>query len=288
MPPKKKDSSSKSSASVSESKLPKSSDLEDDDIFVDIPESKELSTVSSSRSLPRFLKLSGVTSCIKTARLSLKDLRSSPSLLASFTTESLQTIRSFLFPANRIFKFTVGFVEPITVDSSGNLGGSSGANLAIVDFTSASEWSAFAGLFDEVYCEKALFHYLPHNPYRANAPATNRSATGMTWTSLHHGSASYTSCQQALSNPTTRISLTCALNFTYQWTNVERVTKDTPNPTKSGTASTSQGWISTNATSVAAYSGSVQYLGTATIADWTSLTIAEALVQYCLWFRSRA
>jgi len=232
---------------------------------------------------------SATATIIPSSRMTLKSLREQPNLLFGLSSEALATMKPFLFPAGRVFKFNLGWLETITASASGQFGGSSsGGAFNVADFVNAPEWASLAALFDEVYLSKALCHYLPYSNYRANSPASNVSSAGMVWCDLHHNASVYTSASAMLSNPTSRVSVTNDTHFKHVWKNVDRVNKNSIDISKSGTAVPTQGWCSTNATSITAFTGQVQYIGTALIADWASKTMADVLVQYALWFRNRA
>jgi len=220
--------------------------------------------------------------------VTLKSIMMDPRQLSGVSTEVLKTFRGLMFGQNRVYKFVLGNLETIAVDSSGNVGGSSGGTIPMVNFINAAEWSSLAALFDEVYLQSAELVWLPYNLYRANAPASNRSNCGLAWIAHHHNASTYTSFTSALVNPTLKLTMTNALKFKYKWNNIERVKKDSIDIVKSGTATPTQGWCPTNATSIAVYQGYVQYLGAATITDWTSLNLGNVAVRYKLWFRNRA
>jgi hypothetical protein len=289
-------------------KKPKKPSFEDDD-FVTIPllkkdgdgsssssDLKEVGEtgVSSTSSIPgkpgasSDEKKSEIPKLVSNLRIHKERLRTDASIWKNVPTELLNGFKTFLFPANRVFKFNLGWFETISVNSSSQFGGSSsGGSFTIVDFISATEWASLQALFDEVYVEMVQAHYLPRQQYRATTPGST-SSCGMVWVSLHHNAGTYTDARAMCANPTARISTTNHPNFVYTWKNIERVTGTSPSMQKAGTAVPTQGWCSTNTTSMAAYSGAVQYIAMTTMTDWTSQNIADVITLNRLWFRNRA
>lgn len=210
-----------------------------------------------------------------------------------YTKEELKMARGFLFPAGREFQFNLGGTNAITTGTGGSAGDINQL-IGVVGFASATEYTSLGTLFDEVFCTLVEYTYFPYNlnltalPY---VPQTTASlfSEGICTLDLHHNATGYSDVKSALSNATCTQHHS-AKEFKTVWKNIEK--KSGPNIQKTTSGTPTQGWANTNATDVAQYMGTKQFImndvlnqsGTAL----SGVTIGRVHIRYKLYFRNRA
>lgn len=245
-------------------------------------DSKPSEGKTEAKSIPRSMASS---------RLTFAMIRANPMVLASMDMEKLKLLRGLLFPQSRVFDFVVGVTVTGATDSSGNFGGAAnGMTHSATAITGASEWASLAALFDEVFVAEMHHRWMPYNryaPQNVGLSGPARYSVGLAMCNLHHGAAVYTSAANMHSNPSVRDHHT-GDPFNFVWHNIEKMDPKGMTPYPAGTSSPTQGWCSTNTTSMGGYQGQAQFIGWDTINGNVSSTVGRFVVSYKAYFRNRA
>jgi len=211
--------------------------------------------------------------------------------LAQITTlpKEVLTMGKFLFPPYRIFDFSVGLNLAVSTDASGNISSSTGFNPQVTGITSAAEWSSLAALFDEIFIDQVEFNWMPHVPWAfdAGSVAVRPPTMGCTVLSLYSGASPFTSMAASLSCSTAQVHH-LGKPFRYTYHNVERMDPRGPCNSYSGTAIPTQGWCSTNSTSMTSLQGAIQMIAaTSVTTTFYSLEFGRFATRYHAYFRNR-
>jgi hypothetical protein len=184
---------------------------------------------------------------------------------------------------SKIYRIPVGTNLAINANGSGFIN----AVIATATVAATSDFTTFAGIFDQFFVVSMTAHYTPVSRY--NYPLTGVTATSVSSlplqvTSLQHASAAY-STTSTMANHDGVVMHNTADPFVHKWINVEKPCVMVA-PTSSGLAT--QNWCETAATPAALYTGQIQFLtDQSTPPLQVSARIGSFLVRYDVLWRVR-
>jgi len=155
--------------------------------------------------------------------------------------------------------------------------------------TALAEFVSMATIFDEFFIKKFVIMYQPGSRYSRPTttayPQPSRDYP-LAVVSLQHASPVYATYTLACSNGELQVC-NSADPFKFNWTNTEKWTDRTQTSSSTGSPIPAQGWCSTDASSAALYTGSVQIIAPTALAGDMNILLGTTVVRWEVMFRMR-